>query len=96
MRDALKNIFNKQITLDDGSQYFYSVKPVEMNNILGTSVAILNEYFITNSDGENYKLYKTNEGNWYEISEVNKDANKSVLLKLKLAIDAQTTDVFSE
>ncbi|MFX8762660.1 hypothetical protein ABTM82_20105, partial [Acinetobacter baumannii] len=78
---------------DDGSQYFYSVKPVEMNNILGTSVAILNEYFITNSDGENYKLYKTNEGNWYEISEVNKDANKSVLLKLKLAIDAQTTDV---
>lgn len=78
----------QHIILEDGSQYFYTVKPVQIANALGTAVAVLDEYFITNSSGETYRLYKTNEGNWYDISEVNKGVDKGVLLGLKLGIDS--------
>lgn len=40
-------------------------------NSLGAADAVLDEYFITDSNGETYKLYKTNEGNWYDIAEAN-------------------------
>jgi hypothetical protein len=61
---------SKQIILDDNSRFSYIIKQVEITNVLGTAVAILDEYFITNSAGENYKLYKTKEGNWYDLDEV--------------------------
>lgn len=77
----------QHIILEDGSQYFYTVKPVQIANALGTAVAVLDEYFISNSSGENYKLYKTKEGNWYDVAEANKGVDNSVLMGLKLTID---------
>ena len=79
----------KQIVLPDSSRFSYTIKQVEITNILGAAVALLDEYFVTNSAGENYKLYKTHEGNWYEIAEANDDVDKKVLLGLKVAIDSQ-------
>lgn len=81
------NTEKRQLMLEDGSQYFYTINPVEIANVLGAAVAVLNEYFITNSKGENYKLYKTNEGNWYDVPDSNKEVAKGVLLKMKLGID---------
>jgi hypothetical protein len=45
MRDALKNVFGKELILDDGNCYLYSIQPYEMKNVLGAVVAILDEYF---------------------------------------------------
>lgn len=73
----------KADSFKDGSLYFYTIKQVEIPNLLGTVVAVLDEYFITNSAGETYKLHKTHEGNWYDIPEANNGVDKSILLKLK-------------
>ena len=78
-----------QIILSDNERFSYTIKQVEITNILGAAVAVLDEYFVTNSVGENYKLYKTKEGNWYDAAEANKGVNKSILLALKLKIDSQ-------
>jgi hypothetical protein len=78
----------KEIILGDNSRFSYTIKQVEITNALGAAVAVLDEYFITTSAGENYTLYKTKEGNWYDVPETNKGVNKSVLLGLKLGIDS--------
>lgn len=77
----------KEIILGGNSCFSYTIKQVEITNALGAAVAVLDEYFITDSTGDNYKLYKTNEGNWYDVPEINKGVDKSVLLELKLGID---------
>lgn len=59
----------KEIILTDKNRFSYTIKQVEITNILGTAVAVLDEYFITNSAGENYRLYKTKEGNWYDMTD---------------------------
>jgi hypothetical protein len=79
----------KEIFLGDKSRFSYTITQVEITNVLGAAVAILDEYCITNSAGENYKLYKTNEGNWYDILEINKGVNNTILIQLKLIIDLQ-------
>jgi hypothetical protein len=60
---------------------------------LGTITAILEEYLITNSAGEKYKLYKTKEGNWYDVEGANPGADFSVLRALKLAINSHEKDI---
>lgn len=77
----------KEIVLEDNTRFSYTIKKVEITNILGVTVANLDEYFIRNSAGENYKLYKTKEGSWYDVPEMNKGANTFVLLALKFGID---------
>jgi hypothetical protein len=78
-----------QIILSNSERFSYKIKQVEITNILGAAVAVLDEYFVTNSVGENYTLYKTKEGNWYDVAEANKGVNKRILLALKLKIDSQ-------
>lgn len=77
----------KGIILDDGRHFSYTIRQVKITNALGAAVGVLDEYFITNSAGENYKLYKTSEGNWYDMPEANDGADKSILLSLKFGID---------
>lgn len=77
----------RQLIVEDGSEYFYTIRPTEITNTLGAVAAILNEYLVTAPTGKTYKLYKTKEGNWYDVPEVNPGAEKSVLLSLKLRID---------
>lgn len=86
----------KEIILDDNSRFSYTIKQVEITNILGAAVAVLDEYFITNSAGENYKLYKTKEGNWYDVADANKSVDKAILRELKSSIDTNETDTLLE
>lgn len=82
MREALKNLFGKEIILEDGTAYTYTVQPYEMKNALGAAVAVLDEYsFSKKGSLETYKLYRTSEGNWYDVGE----ENSSILRSLKLA-----------
>jgi hypothetical protein len=91
MREALKNLYSNKITLEDNSQFYYTIKPYELTNALGKIIAILQEYNFT-KDGDNCgdfscKLYRTKEGNWYDMQDENRGVEKGVLLALKLAID---------
>lgn len=87
------NIFPAhQLTLPDEQQYSYSVVPYEMTNALGHTIAILQEYTITGineCNGFFYRLYKTKEGNWYEINSPTPSVENDILRKLKTAIDMQ-------
>ena len=93
MRDVLKNIFSNQITLEDNSQFYYTIKPYELTNALGNIIAVLQEYNFTkkgdNNEQFSCKLYKTKEDSWYDIAETNIFIEKTILRMLKSAIDAK-------
>ena len=93
MRDALKNLFTNQINLEDNSQFYYTTTPYELTNALGNIIAVLQQYNFTKKDDNNgqfsCKLYKTKDGNWYDIEEAKILAQKAVLRMLKSAIDAK-------
>jgi hypothetical protein len=93
MREALKHIFSNQITLEDKSQFYYTVKPYDLVNALGNIIAVLQEYHFTNKDetaGQVFcKLYKTKEGSWYDLQDGCNYSDKSLLRMLKSAIDLQ-------
>ena len=88
MRDELKALSGYEIILEDGGHYFYAIQPFEMKNVLGAVVAVLNEYLFTKSGtSETYKLYRTKEGNWYEISNSALVENIPILRELKTVIN---------
>ena len=93
MRDALTNLFSNQIILEDSSQFYYTITPYELTNALGNIIAVLLEYNFTKNDDDNgqfsCKLYRTKEGNWYDIEEAKIVTEKSILRMLKSAIDAK-------
>ena len=94
MRDELTSLFSKEIILEDGGHYFYAIQPFEMKNMLGAVVAVLNEYLFTKSEtSETYKLYRTKEGNWYEISNSFSVENIPVLRELKTVITMMEANV---
>lgn len=82
-------IEKEQLMLEGMGQYFYSIKPFEITNAIGAVIATLAEYSISNSMDQNYKLYRTKEGNWYDIPDVNPVSENAVLLALKLAINSR-------
>jgi hypothetical protein len=96
MRDALKNLFSNQITLEDNSLFYYTIKPYELTNALGNIIAVLQEYNFTKNDDNNgqffCKLYRTKEGNWYDIEDEKIVTEKGILRLLKSAIDAKEND----
>lgn len=87
MEKDLVSAEKKKIILEDGRHFSYTITPAEIANSLGAAVAVLDEYLITDSSGNTYKLYKTNEGNWYDITEANESVNKGILMELKIGID---------
>jgi hypothetical protein len=96
MRDALKNLFSNQIILEDNSQFYYTITPYELTNALGNIIAVLQEYNFIKKDDNNgqfsCKLYRTKEGNWYDIEEAKILTEKGILRMLKSAIDAKEND----
>ena len=97
MRDALKNLFSNQITLEDNSQFYYTITPYELINDLGNIIAVLQQYNFTKKDDNNgqfsCQLYKTKDGNWYDIEEAKTLAQKTILRMLKSAIDAKENGI---
>ena len=93
MRDALKNLFSNQIIVEDNSQFYYTITPYELTNALGNIIAVLQEYNFTKKGDNNgqlsCKLYKTKEGNWYDIEEAKMVSEKAVLRMLKSAVDTK-------
>lgn len=84
-----------EIVLDNGQRFYYAVRPFEMKNSLGKVIGILQEYEIHRSsdkpDESPYKLYKTKEGNWYEIESENSKTDK-IVSELKSILSALESD----
>ncbi|MDB5275712.1 MAG: hypothetical protein JWR61_667 [Ferruginibacter sp.] len=93
MRESLKHLFSNQVILEDKRQFFYTIKPYELINALGTVIASLQEYSFTQKEpaGEAFScnLYKTKDGNWYDIEEATIAVEKKIIRMLKSAIDAK-------
>jgi hypothetical protein len=91
MRESLKHLFESELTLEDQSSYYYSIKPFELKNMLGNIAAVLQEYNFTmkgdNTNSVCVKLYKTKEGNWYDLEDSPFTGAKGTLRMLKSAID---------
>ena len=96
MRDALKNVFSHQVILADNSLFYYTIKPYELTNALGNIIAVLQEYNFTKKGDNNgqfsCKLYKTKEGNWYDVNDNNSPSDYGILRMLKSAIDAKENE----
>lgn len=89
MRDALRNLHGKQIILEDCTCFFYTISPYEMRNALGAVIALLDEYSFTKKDSvETYKLYRTKEGNWYDLTSSENTDDYRILRSLKAAFDS--------
>ena len=78
MEMETKDVIKAPLILEDKSQYYYSIKPFKICNSLGAVMATLLEYSISNNTSQNYKLYKTKEGNWYDIPEANPASEKAL------------------
>jgi len=75
-----------QLILDGTKHFFYTIRPFAVTNPLGFVRTVLNEYQLTSNTGENYRLYKTIAGNWFDIAEANPTAGIAFLSALKMAI----------
>ncbi|MDB5199179.1 MAG: hypothetical protein JWO92_1142 [Chitinophagaceae bacterium] len=84
-----------QVTLEDNTRFFYSINPFELKNALGSTVAILQEFSFTknpeSTDQVCYKLYKTKEGNWYDIHDLKSSIDYTILRRLKAGMDNSKT-----
>ena len=93
MTNPLPKLLSNQIIIEDNSQFYYTIKPYELSNALGNIIAVLQEYNFMKKDDSNGqpfgKLYKTTEGNWYDIEDVKPVSEKKILRMLKSAIDAK-------
>jgi hypothetical protein len=100
MRESLKNVFSNQVMLEDKTHFYYVVQPFELTNALGNTIAVLQEYSFTKKDDSvsmfTCKLYKTKEGNWYDIEDIAVTHNKTVIRMLKSAIDAKENNLVEE
>ena len=99
MREALKNLFSNKIILENGASYYYYIKPYELINALGSVVAVLQEYTFSNADETNEQgnctLYKTKEGNWYDVAESRIVVEKNIVRMLKTAIDKKEGEIIT-
>jgi len=90
---AQQKTFSHQIVVEGNNQFYYTIKPYELSNALGHRRAILREYNFTKTDdisGQLFgKLYRTNEGNWYDMEAVQLAPEKRILRMLKSAIEAK-------
>jgi hypothetical protein len=78
-----------EIIAKDGNSYYYTTSLFNVENPLGVIKATLTEYSLYRmNDGEILigKLYKTDEGNWYDLPD-NNPINPLLLTFIKMAID---------
>ena len=80
-----------KVILQDNSSYFYTIKPFEITSILGNVIAVLDKYIFVSTEQKNetelYKLYRTKEGNWYDIAETKSAIENTILRSLKSAME---------
>ncbi len=87
MDTAPRQIITQQQVSVNGLLYTYSIKPVDIPNALGTVMATLTEYELSGSAGDTILLYRTKEGNWYDMKQSGSAFKNAMMQALKSAID---------
>ena len=78
-----------EVVAKDGIKYFYVTAPYNVKNSLGVVRATLKEYAVyaaPDSESIIVKLYKTDNGNWYDLPE-GISIDSLVATYIKMAID---------
>jgi hypothetical protein len=78
-----------EITVKDGNKYYYTTSSYNAENPLGVIKATLKEYTLYKFDNSEIligKLYKTDDGNWYDLP-TNSSISSLLATFLKMAID---------
>jgi hypothetical protein len=78
-----------EIIAKDGRKYFYTTSSYNAENPLGVIKATLKEFSLYNIEDSEIpigKLYKTDDGNWYDLN-TNTSINALLATFLKMAID---------
>jgi len=83
-------IIQHQVSVN-GLLYTYSIKPVDITNALGAVMGTLTEYNLSGSAGDNILLYRTKEGNWYDMKQSGSPFKNAMIQALKSAIDKLET-----
>ncbi|MES2890842.1 MAG: hypothetical protein V4725_02490 [Bacteroidota bacterium] len=78
--------FHQVLQVND-THYTYFIRPFVLKNGLGFAIALLDEYVVWDASSTFYKLYRTREGNWYDMTDVNPDHSAALVLNLKMAIE---------
>lgn len=79
----------REITVPDGRKYIFTTSSFNVSNPLGVIKATLVEYVLYKADNIKVpigKLYRTNDGNWYDAP-TDKVVNSNLATVLKMAID---------
>jgi hypothetical protein len=82
--DALP--FHQQILLNN-INYTYYIQPFVLKNVLGFPIALMDEYIIWDLSANHFKLYRTPDGNWYDMEGENFGKSGAVISALKVAIE---------
>ena len=79
------------ISVDDEGLFSYRINSFELKNALGNLIATLQEYQVEKNEGKHSttfcKLYKTKEGNWYDLDDNLSPSKNNLIRILKSAID---------
>ena len=73
----------------NGLLYTYSIKPVDITNALGAVMGTLTEYNLSGSAGDNILLYRTKEGNWYDMKQSGSAFKNAISIEEGLALMLQ-------
>ena len=79
-------ITSQQVSVN-GLLYSYTIQDAQITNALDTVIAILTEYKLTGSAGDSISLYRTKEGNWYDMKQSDSLFKNAIMVALKTAID---------
>ncbi len=81
-----KTITKQEVSVN-GLVYSYTIGTAEITNALGAVMGILTEYRLIGNAGDTISLYKTEEGNWYELKQSDSPLKNAIMMGLKSAID---------
>ena len=87
MNETPNSISTSQQVSVNGLHYSYTIQDAEITNALGIVIATLIEYRLSGSAGDSISLYRTSEGNWYDMKQSDSPFKNAIMLALKTAID---------
>lgn len=87
MNENPNSIITSQQVSVNGLLYSYIIQDAQINNALGAVIATLTEYKLSGSAGDSISLYKTSEGNWYDMKQTDSPFKNAIIVALKTAID---------
>jgi hypothetical protein len=96
MNENPGSIITSQQVSVNGLLYSYTIQDAQITNALGAVIATLTEYKLSGSAGDTISLYRTSEGNWYDLKQSDSPFKNAIMMALKTAIDQKEKMEFSE